>query len=206
METTSTTPTPTPTPERVVLPYSQSPRRLELSKTLQGQREEIKKVLAGTAEAAVYSKMREADLKQAAKELPEGSETITAQSTTEEVFALAAEIHEAKKALPNNATRYQFKEGRRFRVIREGARLEGLVFFGSTTWSGWTRALEVGEIVTCNGWVDGFNTPGIRVVTFAADRVPDNTEWVSVWPLASLWKPYPAEGYLELIEENEDEL
>jgi hypothetical protein len=174
--------------------------------------------------AAMDRQQQKAERERREIELPEGSETITAESTREDVLALAAKLHADKAAQPLHATRAQFKEGARFRVVKEGARLEALVYFGETTWSGWSRPLEVGEVITCTGWQDGFGdgytpitntgagneamvgeTIKPQVANFTGDDVPREARWVAVWPLAGLWKPYPAEGYLEPLSDNEED-
>jgi hypothetical protein len=182
-----------------------SGRQKTLTELRMEEAAEKQRIHAESAATAVMANVQAAEFKASSRELPEGSERITPQSTTEDVFKLARELHEAKASQPLHAQRASFVEGARFRVIKPGARLEGMVFFGETTWSGWSRNLEVGEIVTCRGWIPGWQTSDVMVADFTAEKVPDNAKWVSVWPLAGMWKPYPALGYLEALDDNEED-
>lgn len=111
------------------------------------------------------------------------------EQKTEDRFALAREL---------------YSPGRRFRVVREGVRLEGIVSFGTTSWAGYAKPLAVGDIVTCNGWRQGMNSE-VQEANFTADGVPWNALWCQVWPQESLWSPWPLAGFLEPIEDNEEE-
>jgi hypothetical protein len=93
-----------------------------------------------------------------------------------------------------------FKQGQKFRVIKDGARLEGLIIFGKTNWSGWSRRLTVGEVLVCNGEENGWDSSTVKLITFNGARVPENARYVTVWPMAGLWSPWPMAGYLELID------
>lgn len=140
-----------------------------------------------------------------ARELPVGHEEVTADTTSEELNEYAQRMWESKKDTPLLASKATFKEGNRFRVVREGARLEGLVYFGETTWSGWSRNLEVGEIVTCTGWQPAWNAEHVSVANFTAENVPPNARWCSVWPIAGLFLPWPMPGFLEPLDTNDEE-
>lgn len=91
-----------------------------------------------------------------------------------------------------------YAAGRQFRVIREGARFEGLLLFGEASMSGWSRTIKPGEILTCLGWqeVDVFGTH-IAGVMWTGMKVPDNAMVMQVWPFESLFRPYPMTGVLE---------
>jgi len=94
-----------------------------------------------------------------------------------------------------------YKEGARFRVMRPGARLEGMVKFGNTgAWSGWGRMLKVGEIVECNGWKNVIGSETVQGANFSARGTPKNATLIQIWPLAGMWRPFPMDGFLELIE------
>lgn len=140
-----------------------------------------------------------------AGELPVGHENITPETTSDEILAYVERMREAKMELPLLKSRKQFREGNRFQVVREGARLEGLVFFGETTWSGWSRNLEVGEIITCTGWQPAWNAEHVSVANFTAENVPPTARWVAVWPLAGLFLPWPMPGFLEPLDSNDEE-
>jgi hypothetical protein len=105
--------------------------------------------------------------------------------------------------LPEEA-RLKYVNGRKFIVVRPGARLEGLLSFGPSAWAGYQRELEVGEVITCLGWKLGYGTESVMVTNWTAESVPDNVEWLQVWPVAGMWRPYPADGYLAWVEEKEN--
>lgn len=125
---------------------------------------------------------------------------ITATSTTDEVLEAGRQLTERKRAKPLIKARSLYTEGARFRVIQEGARFEGMVQFGSS-WSGWTRNLKVGEIVTCLGWRPGWAEAGeFKQPNFTGEKVPDNASYVTIWPKAGLFFPWPFDGFLEPVE------
>lgn len=97
-----------------------------------------------------------------------------------------------------------FVAGRRFKVIKEGARLEGIVTFGDHAWAGYAKTLQVGEIVTCNGWREGMSG-GAEEANFTAAGVPWNALWVQVWPQDGLWRPWPMDGVLEPLDDEQME-
>lgn len=97
-----------------------------------------------------------------------------------------------------------YHSGAQFRVVREGARLEGVVTWGEKHWAGYARSLNVGEIVTCNGWREGMAGGGVMEANFTVDGAPWNALWIQVWPQASLWRPWPMDGFLEPIEQEEN--
>lgn len=102
-----------------------------------------------------------------------------------------------------------YVEGRRFRVVKEGARFEGLLLFGETSMSGWSRKILSGELVTCLGWqeIDVFGTH-IAGIMWTGSKVPDNAMVMQIWPFESLFRPFPMTGVLEPYVEppEEDEL
>lgn len=94
----------------------------------------------------------------------------------------------------------QYVVGARFRVVREGARLEGIQLFGEKAWAGFASNLRVGDIVVCTGWKTGMDGE-TREVNFTAQGVPWQAKWVHVWPQAGLFQPWPLPGTLEPVEE-----
>lgn len=102
-----------------------------------------------------------------------------------------------------------YVEGRRFRVVKEGARFEGLLLFGEASMSGWSRKILKGELVTCLGWqeIDVFGTH-IAGIMWTGSKVPDNAMVMQIWPFESLFRPFPMTGVLEPYEEpaEDDEL
>lgn len=100
----------------------------------------------------------------------------------------------------------KYGEGERFRVVKEGARFEGLLLFGEQSISGWSRNIKPGEVLTCLGWkevhVFGACVAGIM---WTGLKVPDNAMVMQVWPFESLFRPFPLEGLLEPYVDPDDE-
>ena len=99
-----------------------------------------------------------------------------------------------------------YAEGRQFRVIKEGARFEGLLLFGEQSMSGWSRTIKPGEIVTCLGWreIEVFGTH-VAGVMWTGPSVPDNAMVMQIWPFESLFRPFPMTGVLEPYVEPQEE-
>lgn len=111
---------------------------------------------------------------------------------------LAAEairvIHESPRKV--------YVQDRRFQVVRWGARFEGIVQFGENAWAGWSRPLELGEVITCDGWKPGMGG-GPEGVNWTAPRVPEGILWCQVWPMHGLFTPWPMEGFLRPLDEGD---
>lgn len=91
-----------------------------------------------------------------------------------------------------------YVQDRRFQVMKPNARFEGILLFGEDQWAGWSRPLQMGEIITCEGWKPGIdNTP--EGVNWSARRVPDNALWVQIWPMQGLFTPWPMDGLLRAL-------
>jgi hypothetical protein len=91
-----------------------------------------------------------------------------------------------------------FVQDRRFQVMRPGARLEGILLFGEKHYSGWSRKLWPGEVITCDGWRPGFDNTA-EGVNWTGPRVPENALWVQVWPMQGLFTPWPMDGVLRAL-------
>lgn len=91
-----------------------------------------------------------------------------------------------------------YVEGRQFVVVREGARFEGILEHGKF-WSGWSRKLHLGEVITCEGWKRGLETEQ-EGVNWTAPRVPDELLWCQVWPINGLFTPWPLPGFLKALD------
>jgi len=99
-----------------------------------------------------------------------------------------------------NAREEGWQAGRRFRVIREGARLSGMVPMDiPNALQSWGRPLEVGEIIESRGFIMGWGSDSLPEVNFTAADVPDNARHVHLYPSAGMWMPWPADGYLEEV-------
>lgn len=124
-------------------------------------------------------------------------------STTEEVLAISRRVHEMKQRGPLETNKRMFVPGARFRVAKEGARIEALVFFGDTNWAGWSRNLQVGEVVELTDWRQGWNTEAL-VPQFHANKLPRDARWVTIAPKAGLFRSEPMMGFLEPYEEEDE--
>jgi PHD/YefM family antitoxin component YafN of YafNO toxin-antitoxin module len=127
---------------------------------------------------------------------------ITSASTFEQVQAANERLTAMKAGATLRASKEQYQEGRRFRVVKPYGRLEGLMFFGNTP-GGWSRNLEVGDVLQCTGWKPAYDAEHIEIATFAVPGLPGNLQWVAFHPVASLFMPWPMPGYLELINDGE---
>jgi hypothetical protein len=92
-------------------------------------------------------------------------------------------------------------EGSQWRVIREGARLSGMVSGGPGWMRGWGRPLVVGEVVTCVGFKMGWGSDSIPEAMFSTpDSIEARASFVNINPQVGMWQPYPQDGYLERVE------
>lgn len=107
--------------------------------------------------------------------------------------------------LDEKAYKALFKKGQKFRVIKAGAKISGMVPIAPWTQQGFRRELEVGDVLTCRGssMTAGDGVPAIKW----ADEKDD---WICNDPLFypqldnGMWTgQYPARGYLEPIDENQ---
>lgn len=95
-----------------------------------------------------------------------------------------------------------FVEGRKFRVIAEGASLSGLVSIGNSAWTGWSMPLPVGEVIECEGMKMGWGSDNIPQAMFShASTKAAHASFVQFVPEAGFWQAWPADGYLEPVEE-----
>lgn len=95
-----------------------------------------------------------------------------------------------------------YEKGRRYRVVRAGARLRGMQPAGRGCQRGWRKDLAVGEILTCSGTSMTFGD-GVPALKWA----DEDGKWLAndciFDPVAGgMWSGQkPVEGYLELVEE-----
>jgi hypothetical protein len=100
----------------------------------------------------------------------------------------------------------KYVEGDQFRVVREGARLEGFLLHGEELISGWSRRLQVGEVLTCKGWqVINVGELEIRGTQWTGAKIPESAVSIQVWPFDGLFRPFPMEGVLEPYVEDSGE-
>lgn len=130
------------------------------------------------------------------KELTEAE--IQANSTAMET--LRRNRDEQIRAIHGNP-RELYVADRKFVVIRPGARLEGILEHGKF-WSGWTRKLHLGEVLTCEGWKPGLETDQ-EGVNWIPSNMPEGLLWCQVWPINGLFTPWPLDGYLRALPDEE---
>lgn len=99
-----------------------------------------------------------------------------------------------------------YKAGMRFRVIKAGGRLQGLVPWEgqSNAWGGWTRVLHVGDVITCTGSRMGWGSDSVYSVQW--EDPEGKACYVDFHPMkGGMWGGLPpADGYLERVEEEAD--
>jgi hypothetical protein len=94
----------------------------------------------------------------------------------------------------------RYTEGKKFRVIKEGAKLSGLVPGNGPWHNGWGRDLVVGEVITCRGFQWGWGSDPGQEVFFTADNMPPHASYVKVTPTVyGAMTSWPQDGYLEEI-------
>lgn len=94
--------------------------------------------------------------------------------------------------------RRDYKKGRRYRVVRAGARLRGMQPISSCAQQGWRKDLEVGEILTCLGesMTFGDGVPAIKWGDETGEWLANDCIFSPV--TGGLWGgQVPADGYLE---------
>jgi len=137
-------------------------------------------------------------------ELFEIMKSIHPGSTEEEVLAAGRAVKAMKDRSPLEVQRRWYVPGARFTVVKEGARAEALIFFGETNWAGWSRNLQVGEVVELVDWRKGWNSEAL-VPQFAIPRPPHgDVRWLTIAPVAGLFRPYPHPGFLEPYDEGDE--
>lgn len=92
-----------------------------------------------------------------------------------------------------------YTPGRRFRVIREGASLAGMVSERPFSSQGWSQQLPVGTVITCTGFGPGWGSdPGYGVEWASDEATRAGAFSLEFRPGAGgIWNQHPAPGYLE---------
>jgi hypothetical protein len=91
-----------------------------------------------------------------------------------------------------------WKAGARYRVIKPGARLDGLKPLPEhrSAWQGWSRPLKVGEIITCTGLAMGWGSDSVPLVQWSEPGV----SYVEFYPATgTMWTSEPDPSFLELV-------
>lgn len=93
----------------------------------------------------------------------------------------------------------------KFRVVREGAHLDGRVSIGMSAFQGWRQDLHVGDVVTCTGFGRGFGGDPGYGVEFTSERSQAEGAFAcEITPSAGGTFDYrPAPGYLEPITDDD---
>lgn len=95
---------------------------------------------------------------------------------------------------------HDYRKGRKFRVIKNGARLTGLKPSGPWAQIGWGRILREGDVLTCAGESMTFGD-GVPVIKW----LDENGQWMAndcefSPSIGSLWFSRPDPSYLEPID------
>ena len=97
-------------------------------------------------------------------------------------------------------TRQQCVSGKKFRVVREGARLCGFKPAGPHCQQGWRRDLQVGEVITCGGesMTFGDGVPAIKWLDADGKWIANDCLFHPV--KGGMWGgQIPEDGYLEEV-------
>lgn len=99
----------------------------------------------------------------------------------------------------NFAERYA--RGKRFRVIKAGAKLWGLTPIRPNVQQGWTQVLEVGDVIESLGFGPGFGAdPGYGINWTSERAKAEHAHSLSFAPSeGGIWAYRPSEGYLEEV-------
>lgn len=92
----------------------------------------------------------------------------------------------------------KFEKGKRYRVIRPGARLSGMQPARPGTLQGWKRDLAVGDILTCLGtsMTRGDGVPAVKWADENGEQLAVDCTFDPV--SGGLWSgQVPVDGYLE---------
>lgn len=101
--------------------------------------------------------------------------------------------------------RDDWAKGRAFRVIKEGAYLDGLTLVPDvhyTAHQGWRHHLAVGDVITSLGVTPGWGSdPGYGVHWTCDAVVKDGVSHAEFKPSAgNIWSFHPVDGFLEPVE------
>jgi len=94
----------------------------------------------------------------------------------------------------------KYEAGRKYRVIKEGARLTGLQPVSPNCQQGWRKDLHVGDVLTCAGksWTMGDGVPALKWKGEAGEWLANDCLFHPVQ--GGMWSgQVPAEGYLEEV-------
>ena len=97
-----------------------------------------------------------------------------------------------------------YAPGRRFRVVREGLRLDGWVASRHPGASdGWTQELHPGDILTCTGYGPGSGgDPGYGVEFTSEQSEAAGAFHCDIWPMhGDVFSYRPPPGFLEPVTE-----
>lgn len=92
----------------------------------------------------------------------------------------------------------QYARGRRFRVVRPGASIRGLVP-DRGAYRGWTQTLRVGDVIECLGFGRGWGSdPGYGVHWTTEVAWAAGATFAEFFPSAGgMWQYHPQDGFLE---------
>jgi hypothetical protein len=107
-----------------------------------------------------------------------------------------------KKSLPISP-RKTYRKGTFWVVVEPNVRVEAMCHYGQASnggaiWSGWSRRTPVGTVLECIGW-RRFRKDGLVAPQFVYPELPHEARYSQVWPMDSVFRPWPLEGILEPV-------
>lgn len=99
-------------------------------------------------------------------------------------------------------TMTDFTQGRRFRVVKDGAALTGMVAAGVGMWRPLRMELPVGSIITCLGRAMSWGSDGVPVIVWGdQDGVAFAPDAEFSPRVGDLWVSVPDPDFLNVLEE-----
>jgi hypothetical protein len=96
------------------------------------------------------------------------------------------------------STMAEYVPDRRFRVVREGAALVGMVPAGPGVWKRRRVELPPGTVITCLGRGQSWGSDGVPIIVWGDERGEAFAPDAEFCPgEADIWSGCPAPGYLE---------
>lgn len=107
------------------------------------------------------------------------------------------EVDEVKEVVAAPVT---FTKGKRYRVIKNGARITGMVSLGYGAFTGFSCKLPIGTIITCSGSSMSFGD-GVPLVKWTDEKgnfICNDAEFSP--SVGGMWNRQPDSSYLEVCD------
>lgn len=101
---------------------------------------------------------------------------------------------------PLKKSDYEQLKGRRFLVVRPGAKLTGMQPIAPNVQQGWEKKLGVGDVLTCAGvsMTFGDGVPVVKWLDAEGNHLANDCTFSP--STGGMWNMAPADGYLELLD------